>query len=336
MERISVLGVDLAKNIFQVHGVAGDGRVVVRKQLSRSKLTSFVANLSPCLIGMEASSGARHWVREFKKLGHDVRLMAPQFVKPFIKSDKNDANDAEGICEAVQRPNMRFVVEKSIEQQQIQMLHRIRSRRVASRTELCNEIRGLLADCGVTAPKGLQKLRDKITTLLDEKTSFIWLDKELDELVKDWNRLDEGIHHSDLLLAEVFEKHEVCRRLETIPGIGTITATAIVGAVADINSFKSGRNLAAWLGLVPRQNSSGGKQRLSGITKRGEPYLRTLLIHGGRTVVKYAANKTDRRSKWIAEKIKTRGRNKAAVAVANKNARVIWKIMRSTEVYREF
>jgi transposase len=287
------------------------------------------------LVGMEATGGSRYWQREFKKLGHDARLMAPQFVKPFVKSDKNDANDAEAICEAVQRPNMRFVGEKTLEQQQIQMIHRVRSSLVANRTEICNEIRAILSDFDVIAPQGLGRLREKILETLSEYGGKVSeLGKEvLQSLLRQWNFCNEELEKTNVHLKTVFEQHEVCRRLITIPGIGPITATAIVGSVPNVNSFKSGRHLSAWLGLVPKQNSSGGKSRLSGITKRGDKYLRALLVHGGRSVVRTAANKTDKRSLWIVNKAATRGKNKTAVAVANKNARVIWKILKTDQVY---
>lgn len=335
MKPISVLGIDLAKHSFQLHGVDEDGKVVVRRKTTRAGLLKFIAGIKPCLIGVEASGGSRYFVREFKKYGHDAKLIAPQFVKPFVKSDKNDANDAEAICEAVQRPNMRFVAEKTLEQQTIQMLHRVRARRVASRTELCNEIRALLSDYGIIAPQGLSKLKEKVHQLLSTQNDLEgWFLRELQLTLSEWNALEENIQHSDEFLSEVYQKYEVCKRLTTIPGVGKITATAIIGAVGNINSFKTARHLSAWFGLVPRQNSTGGKQKLSGITKRGDKYLRSLLIHGGRAVVRQASRYTDSRSIWIMEKVKTRGKNKAAVAVANKNARVIWKLLKTQESYR--
>ncbi len=335
MDRISALGIDLAKNIFQLHGVDAEGKVLVRRKLSRSGLVKFVANLAPCLIGVEASGGARYWVREFKKFGHDARMIPAQFVKPFVKADKNDANDAEAICEAVQRPNMRFVGEKTMEQQEIQMLHRSRSGVIAFRTAICNEMRAILGDYGIRVPQGITRLRDKLAEVLSSE------DSPLGEVVQQiltghqqlWNQAEEQLARLDRALDSVFEKHEVCRRLVTIPGVGKLTATAVLGTVPSGADFSSGRRLSAWLGLVPRQNSSGGKQKLSGITKRGDAYLRMLLIHGGRSVVRYATKKQDKRSQWVAKKAQTRGKNKAAVAVANKNARIIWKLLRTNEVY---
>lgn len=275
-------------------------------------------------------------MREFKGHGHDVRLIAPQFVKPFVKSDKNDRNDAEAICEAVQRPNMRFVAEKSRRQQAIQTVHRVRSNRVARRTELCNEIRGLLSDAGITAPMGLSRLLETVNKTLAGELLEGWEQQTLENLRQEWTQLEGFISESDRMIKDIFESHPLCQRLTTIPGVGPITATALLGAVGDVHNFRTGRHLSAWLGLVPRQHSSGGKHRLGGITKRGDTYIRTLLIHGGRAVVSHCAKKTDRRSRWVAEKMKTRGKNKAAVAVANKNARVIWKIMSTEEVYKEF
>lgn len=335
MTRLTAIGIDLAKNVFQVHGVDATGRTVVKRKLSRSGLKNFVGNLEPSLIGVEACGGARYWVREFKKHGHDARMIPAQFVKPFVKSDKNDANDAEAICEALQRPNMRFVADKTVEQQEIQMVHRMRSSLIKHRTEIINELRALLGDYGTCAGKGLARIREKAMEMLSAESpalSPIVL-RVVQSLITQWNNNDERIAEMESELDIVFKKHDVCRRLVTIPGVGKITATAILGTVPSASDFRSGRHLSAWLGLVPRQNSSGGKQSLSGITKRGDVYLRSLLVHGGRAVVRVAANKTDKRSLWVVEKSKTRGKNKAAVAVANKNARVIWKILKTEEIY---
>lgn len=334
MTTVTALGIDLAKNVFQVHGVDGSGRTVVKRKLSRSGLSKFVGKLVPCLIGVEASCGARAWVRQFKQYGHDARMIPAQFVKPFVKSDKNDANDAEAICEAVQRPGMRFVAEKTLEQQGIQMRHRMRSRRVASRTQLCNELRADLADLGMVVPGGLKKLHTFVLALIANEQTERWLVRELQIILEEWAHLEKAIEHSDQVIEEVFDKYPVCRRLATIPGVGKLTASAIIGTVPSASNFKSGRHLSAWLGLVPRQHSTGGKTKLSSITKRGDTYLRTLLIHGARAVIKYADSKDDKRSRWITEKIRTRGKNRAAVALANKNARVIWKILGSDEIYR--
>jgi transposase len=335
MTRLTAIGIDLAKNVFQVHGVDGKGKTLVRRKLSRSGLVKFVRTLEPCVIGVEASGGARFWVREFKKYGHDARMIPAQFVKPFVKSDKNDANDAEAICEAVQRPNMRFVAEKTMEQQQIQLMHRVRAGLMAHRTEVMNEARAVLSDFGINVAQGVGRLREKLDEVFSSKIDLDQLAVDiLRSLAEIWKACESEIKRSDERIEKVFEQYDVCRRLCTIPGIGKITATAIVGTVPHVSNFKSGRHLSAWLGLVPRQNSTGGKQKLSGITKRGDTYLRTLLIHGGRTVVLHSTKKQDKRSIWIANKAKTRGKNKAAVAVANKNARIIWKILSTNETYR--
>jgi transposase len=334
METISILGIDLAKKVFQVHGVGESGKPVVRRKYSRSGLLRFVGSLKPCLIGLEATGGSRYWVRELSRFGHDVKLIAPQFVKPFVKSDKNDANDAEAICEAVQRPNMRFVAPKTQYQQDIQTMHRVRSRRITARTELCNEIRAILSDEGIVVPLGLSKLKSVVQDIMVSNKVSENYRRILETLFIEWSQLDTHIARSETCLSEVYESNATCQRLTTIPGVGKLTATAIVGTVGDITNFKSGRHLSAWLGLVPKQHSSGGKQKLSGITKRGDKYLRSLLVHGGRSVVRTAGAKQDKRSRWITEKAKTRGKNKAAVAVANKNARVIWKLLSTEETYK--
>lgn len=334
MKRITVMGIDLAKNVFQVHGVGSRGEVLLRRSYGRGGVVRFVSNLKPCLIGIEACCGAYHWAREFRKHGHEVKIMSPQYVKPYVKTNKNDYNDAEAICEAVQRPNMRFVAEKSIEQQGIQMLHRSRTNFVRSRTRLINESRGFLAELGIVIAKGVSQFRHRATTWLEDERLPECSKQILESELEYFDLLSQQIKRIDDKLDEVFRKNAVCKRLTTIPGVGPITATAIIAAVADVSHFDSGRHLAAWLGLVPRQNSTGGKSQLGGISKRGDSYLRTLLIHGGRSVVRTIGTKTDRRSRWIAEKVKTRGKNKTAVAVANKNARVIWKLLKSEEVFR--
>lgn len=336
MKRATVIGIDLAKNVFHVHGVDAKGDIVIKRSFGRGGLIKFIANLKPCLIGVEACCGAHHWTREFRKYGHTAKMMAPQYVKPYVKTNKNDFNDAEAICEAVQRPNMRFVAEKTVEQQGIQMLHRSRTHFVRNRTRLCNEIRGFVSELGVAVPKGVKSLRKQLPQLLEEEDVRLpeWGKRLLRNHLEYFDLLQMQIEKFEKEITRIYDESPVCKRLTTIPGIGPITATAIVAAVADVNSFKSGRHLSAWLGLVPKQNSSGGKTQLGGISKRGDNYLRTLLIHGGRAVVRTVGEKTDQRSLWIAQKVKTRGKNKAAVAVANKNARVIWKLLKTDETYQ--
>ena len=326
---LKVLGIDLAKQSFQLHGVDDQGHVVLRKKLNRNQLLAFIANLPTCLIGIEACGGAHYWVREFTKLGHEVRMIASQFVKPYVKSNKNDAVDAEAICEAVQRPNMRFVPTKSIGQQDIQSLHRIRSQLVARRTAQANQVRGLLLEYGVVIPKGISFVRKALPCILEDgENGLSPLFRELlNEMYEEFVHLDKRIKSTEQKLEVLSAQNEDCQRLLTIPGIGLLTATALIAAIGDISVFKNGRELAAWLGLVPRQHSTGGKQNLLGISKRGDTYLRTLLIHGGRSTVRVAHKKQDKRSRWIGELKQRRGENISNVAVANKNARVAWAVL---------
>ena len=334
--QVCTLGVDLSKTSFQLHGVDSYGQTVIRKKLSRSKLLPCIANLPPCVIGIEACGGAHYWCRQFTALGHSVRIIAPQFVKPYVKSNKNDAADAEAICEAIQRPSMRFVPTKSIEQQDIQSIHRVRSQAVARRTAQANQIRGLLMEYGITIPKGVSYVRKHIPLILEEAESGLsdvfraLLSTLSDEMV----HLDDRIEALELQLATIARNHEDCQRLLTIPGVGLLTATALIAAISDVAVFKNGRELAAWLGLVPRQYSTGGKPTLLGISKRGDTYLRTLMIHGGRTVVRVADKHDDRRNRWVKELDNRRGKNVSAVAVANKNARIAWAVLSKKESYQ--
>lgn len=333
---LKVLGIDLAKQSFQLHGVDELGRVVLRKKLTRNQLTAFMANLLPCLIGLEACGGAHYWVREFTKLGHCVRMIAPQFVKPYVKSNKNDAVDAEAICEAVQRPTMRFVPTKSIEQQDLQSLHRIRSQWVARRTAQANQVRGLLMEYGIVIPKGISYIRKALPSILEDAENLLSaLFRELlHELYEELIYLDKRIRTLEQKLVTLSTQHEDCQRLLTIPGVGMLTATALIAAIGDVSVFKNGRELAAWLGLVPKQHSTGGKQTLLGISKRGDCYLRTLLIHGGRSVVRVAHKHPDTRNRWIGDIKKRRGENISNVAVANKNARIAWVLLTRKENYQ--
>ncbi|WP_289007832.1 IS110 family transposase [uncultured Idiomarina sp.] len=334
--QVSVLGIDLSKMSFQLHGENGKGQALIKKKLSRTKLLPFIANLPPCLIAIEACGGAHYWCRKFTELGHNVRIIAPQFVKPYVKSNKNDAADAEAICEAAQRPNMRFVPTKSIEQQDIQSLHRIRSQAVARRTALGNQIRGLLMEYGVIIPKGISFIRKQIPLVLeDAENGLTVLFRELlSELYEEMKHLDKRIETLELKLQNIAANNEACQLLLTIPGIGLLSATALLAAIGDVTAFKNGRELAAWLGLVPKQQSTGGKPTLLGISKRGDTYLRTLMIHGGRTVVRVADKHDDRRNQWIQELDKRRGKNISAVAVANKNARIAWAVLTKKEPYK--
>ena len=333
---VAVLGIDLAKQSFQLHGVDAKGAVVLTKKLTRNKLSQFIARLSPCLIGIEACGGSNYWTRVFEHHGHTVRMIAPQFVKPFVKSNKNDAVDAEAICEAVQRPSMRFVPAKSVEQQDIQSLHRIRSQAVARRTAQANQIRGLLMEYGIIIPKGIAYVRKEIPCILEDATNELTsvFRELLNELYREMVHLDERIKMLENKLEIVCNKNENCQRLLTIPGVGLLSATAMIAAIGDISVFKNGRELSAWLGLVPRQHSTGGKPTLLGISKRGDTYLRTLLIHGGRTVVRVAGKYQDKRNRWISQLDQRRGKNISAVAVANKNARIAWALLTNKTTYQ--
>ncbi len=334
--QLTVLGIDLAKSSFQLHGVDAGANTVIKKTVNRNKLVQYIAQLPPCLIGIEACGGANHWVRVFEQFGHTVKMMAPQFVKPYVKSNKSDAADAEAICEAVQRPSMRFVPAKSLEQQDLQSLHRIRSQAVARRTAQANQIRGLLMEYGRVLPQGIAYIRKAIPSILEdaENELTVLFRALLADLYREMVHLDNRIQRLETKLEAICAQNEDCQRLLSIPGVGLLSATALVAAIGDINVFKSGRELAAWLGLVPRQHSTGGKPALLGISKRGDTYLRTLLIHGGRTVVRVADKHPDKRSQWISRLDARRGKNIAAVAVANKNARVAWALLKSGSVYQ--
>ena len=334
--KITRIGIDLAKNVFQVHGVDQHGKTLVQKQLSRAKVMEFFARLEPCLIGMEACGGAHHWARELLKQGHDARLIAAQFVRPYRKNDKNDKHDAEAICEAVGRPAMRFVPIKSVAQQAVLTLHRVRQLRVAERTALVNQLRGLLAEYGIVVAQGIARLRRELPRILEDAENNLpdlarsifaelrWRLIELDRQMADYDR------HIDRLAAQ----SEPARRLMQIEGVGPLTATAIVANIQNGRCFKNGRQFAAWLGLTPRQYSTGGKARLGSMSKRGDVYLRTLLIHGSRSVLLRTAHRTDVKSRWVEALKKRSCNNVAAVALAAKHARIIWAMLARDQAYR--
>jgi transposase len=335
--KLKRIGVDLAKQVFQVHGVDSHEQVKCRKQLKRHEMLDFFRQLEPCLVAMEACGSAHHWARELGKLGHEVRLIAPQFVKPYVKSGKNDANDAEAICEAASRPSMRYVALKSAAQQASQSVHRIRSRLIRARTALVNEIRGLLGEFGrVEARRGIAATRRLLQLSLEEADNG--LPGEMRELLTQLNDElqghDERLSRLDHMLQRQAREDERVGRLLQVEGVGPISATAIVSAVGDARQFSSARQFAAWLGLVPSQHSSGGKERLGSISKKGDTYLRTLLIHGARSALKACKDKTDRRSEWLQQLQCRRNTNIATVALANKNARIIWAILSRGECYR--
>ena len=333
----TTIGIDLAKNTFQLHGVDARGNTVFTKRRSRMKFLPFLANLPPCLIGMEACSSANYWVRRLRELGHEVRQMSPQFVKPYVKTNKNDYNDAQAICEAVSRPDMRFVPSKSVAQQDLQALHRVRMRLIRDRTALVNQTRGLLREYGVFLPVGIRPFRTQVPEVLeDAENELTALTREIiADQVQRLRELDQRIADYDRRIDRYFRASEVCQRLSSVPGVGPIAATALIAAVGDIHCFKNGRHLAAWLGLVPRQHSSGDRHRLLGISKRGDTYLRTLLIHGARSVMRRCASRADARGQWMRDLNERRGFNRACVALANKNARTLWALMAHNDTYRQ-
>ena len=333
MKKITVLGIDLAKSSFQLHGINEKGEIVLRKKVSRTQLSLTIANLPACLIGMEACGGANYWAREFIKLGHEVKLISPQFVKPYVKSNKNDANDAEAICEAVTRPSMRFVPIKTLEQQDIQSIHRIRSRLIKEKTALMNSIRGLLQEYGIAIPQGTGHLKKALVELSESEitssTLFFCQDLYLELLSK-----EENINKYDLKINQIYEASEICKKIATVPGVGKQTATIIYTALGNGTEFKNGRQFSAYLGLVPKQSSTGGKNKLLGISKRGDKYIRCLLVHGARSIVLHSSKKLDKRSLWVQQLKEKKGMNKTAVAVANRNARIIWAIVKNNSSYK--
>jgi len=334
--KLKRIGVDWAKQVFQLHGVDSHEQAVCRKQLKRSQMLDFFRRLEPCTVAMEACGSAHYWARELRTLGHEVRLIAPQFVKPYVKSGKNDANDAEAICEAASRPSMRYVEVKSAGQQASQALHRIRSRLIRARTALVNEIRGLLGEFGlVEARHGVAATRRLTQTALDAQNGLPGQMRELlAELSGELDEHDARLSRLDDMIQRQAREDERVGRLLQVEGIGPITATALVSAVGDARQFSSARQFAAWLGLVPRQHSSGGKERLGAINTRGDSYLRTLLIHGARAVLRHCQDKADRRSQWLRQRVCRRNPNIATVALANKNARIVWAILSRGEGYR--
>ncbi len=330
MGEITTIGVDLAKNVFQLHGSDAQGRVVLRKQLKRAQFLSFFVNLPPVLVAMESCSSAHHWARELSKLGHQVRLIAPQFVKPFVQGSKNDVSDAQAICEAVTRPTMRFVAIKSIEQQSTLALHRARQGLIRARTAQINQIRALMGEFGWVSPQGPHQLLANLPAQLEQaRETLPAVFIELIEILRgQLLGLNERIEAITKLIVQAIGNDPVAQRLQTIPGIGPLSASALAASVGEVKSFKNGRSLAAWLGLVPGQHSSGGKAKLLGVSKRGDSYLRCLLVHGARSVF-YSATRASAKKPdpWI-EKLKQRKHvNVVSVAIANRNARIAWSVM---------
>jgi len=332
--KLTTIGLDLAKNVFQLHGSDDDGRTVLTKQIKRPQMLSFFANLVPCKIGMEACGSAHFWARKLQSFGHEVKLIAPQYVKPFVKRNKNDAADAEAICEAMARPNMPTVPIKTAAQQAILSVHRARQGFVKARTAQANQIRGLLAEYGITIPQGIGHIAKRVPEIIEDGDidlpgNFRLLIQRLLEHLKE---LDRQVCELEKEIQMWHRENDASQKLAAIPGVGPMTATALVASIGDASNFKNGRQLAAWLGLTPRQHSTGGKSNLLGISKRGDTYLRTLLIHGARSVLRMVEYKQDADS-WIVKVLKRRNKNVAAVALANKNARTIWALLAHDRTY---
>lgn len=333
---IDILGIDLAKNVFQLHGVDRKGNAVFKRRVMRDQLLSVLAGIEPCTIAIEACTGAFCWARQFEELGHKVKIVSPQYVKPFVRRQKNDGNDAEAICTTVRQPHIPLVPKKSVEQQDIQALHRARQRLVNHRTALVSQIRGLLLDRGIAFAKSITRARRMIPEILAQADNGLSA-MARETIAELWDFLcdiDRRVAAFDKKIDAVFRASEPCQRVARIKGVGPKTATAIVAAVGDASDFRNGRHMAAWLGLVPRQFSSGDKTVLMGISKRGSQHLRSLLVHGARAVVRTAANKNDPMSQWANDLRERRGFNRATVAIANKNARIIWAVLRSGDHYR--
>ena len=326
---IVVLGIDLGKNACSLVGLDGSGRVVLRRRMRRGTVEGFVGGLPRCVVAMEACCGAHHLGRVFGTQGHEVRLMSPEYVRPYVKAQKNDDRDAEAIAEAATRPTMRFVPVKSVAQSDVQALHRARERLVAERTALINHLRALLLERGITAPQGRGKLAMQLCTFADEDDNGLSPRIRLlvEDLRREWRALDERIAAFDAEFVALARQDAAARRLTTIPGIGTINATALAAAVGDARAFGRGRDMAAWLGLTPRQRTTGGKPRLLGISKRGNRYLRKNLIHGARAVLPRLADQNTPLGRWTRALLARAPKNVAIVALANKLARIVWAVL---------
>jgi transposase len=337
MQAITTIGLDIAKSVFQVHGVNADGQVVIRRKLKRRYVLAFFQKLPACLVGIEACATSHHWSRQLQALGHKVRLMPPVYVKPYVKRQKNDAADAEAICEAVTRVNMRFVETKTVEQQSCLMLHRTRHLFIREQTAVINVIRAHLAEFGIVAPVGRKGVEELLRVIADPA------DKRLPEIARaclaalgtQLQRLKEQLLEFDRMIMAWHRSDETSRRLDEAPGIGPMLATAVVATVADPKAFRSGRNFSAWVGLVPKQHSSGGKDRLGHISKQGDRYLRGLFVAGALAVIRYAKIYGTRHRPWLTALLARRPTKVAAIALANKIARMAWAMMVKGERYKE-
>jgi len=337
MGEVSTIGLDIAKSVFQVHGVDAAGQVVIRRQLKRRYVLAFFERLPPCLVGIEACASSHHWSRELKVLGHTVKLMPPAYVKPYVKRQKNDATDAEAICEAVTRSTMRFVATKTPEQQSCLMLHRTRHLFIRQQTAVINVIRAHLAEFGIVAPigrKGVEALLDVVANPTDKRVPVI-ARACLAALGAQLRRLKEQILEFDRMIVTWHRSQETSKRLDAIPGVGPVLATALVASIADPKAFRSGRNFSAWIGLVPKQHSSGGKDRLGSISKQGDRYLRSLFVAGALAVIRYAKIHGTEHRPWLTALLARRPSKVAAIALANKIARMVWVLMARGERYKE-
>ena len=337
MQAVTTIGLDIAKSVFQVHGVDVQGKVIIRRQLKRRHVLAFFRKLPPCLVGMEACASSHHWSRELQGLGHTVRLMPPAYVKPYVKRQKNDATDAEAICEAVTRPNMRFVATKTPEQQSCLMLHRTRHLFIRQQTAVINAIRAHLAEFGIVAPVGRHGVDELLRIVADA------IDQRVPEIARacvaalgaQLRVLKVQILEFDRRIMAWHRSNAASRRLDAIPGVGPALATALVASVADPWAFRSGRDFSAWVGLVPKQHSSGGKDKLGGISKRGDRYLRSLFTTGALAVIRYAKIHGTRHRPWLTALLARRPTKVAAIALANKIARIAWAMMAKGERYKE-
>lgn len=334
--QITMVGLDLAKNVFHTVGVDAHGHEVAKRALRRSQVVAHFTRLPPCVVAMESCASAHYWGRTLEKLGHQVRLIPPQRVKPYVDGNKNDYNDARAIAEAASRPRTRWARPKTVEQQDLQALHRLRQQQIKARTALCNQLRALLAEYGLILNKGVAAVRRGLPRILEDADNGLtdrfraWLARGYEQLVE----IDKHLDHYTREVEQHSRHHEPARRLQTLPGFGPIVAGVFAGTVGDGQAYRRGRDVSAALGLVPRQHSSGGKDVLLGISKRGDKYLRSLLIHGARSVVLHARNKDDALSAWINRLRDRRGVNKTAVALANKLARMGWAVLRHGTEYR--
>ena len=337
MQTVTTIGLDIAKSVFQVHGVDANGQVVIRRQLKRRYILAFFQKVPPCLVGIEACASSHHWSRELQALGHTVRLMPPAYVKPYVKRHKNDATDAEAICEAVGRPNMRFVATKTPGQQSCLTLHRTRHLFIRQQTSVINAIRAHLAEFGIVAPVGRHGVEQLLQVVADKS------DKRLPEVARicvaalgaQLQTLKAKILEFDRLIMAWHRSSETSRRLDDIPGVGPALATALVASIADPNAFRSGRDFSAWIGVVPKQNSSGGKDRLGSISKRGDRYLRGLFVAGALAVIRYAKIYGTKHRPWLTALLARRPTKVAAIALANKIARMAWAMMAKGQRYKE-